>query len=289
LPLLNYKRKMKSIIIIVLAALIATFSAPVRSQAECSACTSLVTMIETAVQNNVNESEIAALVTIICGYVPEYQTVCDTFAESALQEVIAYIKNNEDPDQICTQLGFCSNVELPSNSGAFCTECEQVIDTVETWLSVSGNQKSVIVAVETICTWGPINGWEATCDQILQTGVPTAIEWISEHENSTIVCGQFNLCESAMKTPLPQDSCGTCEAIVTFIQSYVAANATQAEIQQYLNIACNMIPGWSSTCEAFVGQELPAIIKYLENSQTPSQVCTTIGLCSSKGKVSISF
>jgi len=284
---------MKSAIFILAIALI--FTTMNVSAQDCTGCETIVGMIENLVLNNVSESDILTTIEAVCNNVPGFTAICDSIAEEGLAEIFQYISQNESPAQICTQLGLCSSktrsfiphikkpIQVKSGDSMECAECEQVISMMEQWADSPMNQKDIITAIEAFCTYVP--GFESTCDQIVVTGVPTIITWIDEYENSTVVCGQMELCTAmveqkpVLKAPL--DDCSSCQEIIFMMETYLSMNASQSSIVTYLEIACAVVPQWSAQCDAVILSEVPQIISWIEANETPTEVCTSLAICSS--------
>jgi hypothetical protein len=99
--------------------------------------------------------------------------------------------------------------------------------------------------------------------------------------------------------------CEFCEFAVKYIEGWLAENATEQEIEKYLDLICVVAPSdYKAACISFINNELPLVIAYIENNvrvlgllevkiqkicvnvQVPPQyVCSLVGLCpSSLGK-----
>jgi len=304
---------MKVSIIVGFLGLLAFSSLINFSQAQsCGTCEDVIGFIEGWVESNSTDQEIIQYLDTICTYLQGYSTICEAIANQGIEEVISWIKNNEDAETICTQLGLCSSkikpmkqqkispiiisklLTLPTvkitpnykikipvapqqvDSSVECSGCEEVISVVENWLDTTSNQQEVITAVEVVCTYMP--DWTSTCDNIISVGVPTVINWIEEYENSTIVCGQLELCPLP-KDFVPQDDCTSCSGIVSMVESFVASQSTETDIESYLDVICGLFPQWTSSCDSIVSTYLPEIITLLEQDQTPQDVCSEIGFC----------
>jgi len=243
-------------------------------------------MLETFADNNSTIEEIIQYVDQICALIPPFASTCDAIAQEGVEEVVQWILQNESPTQICQQLGLCSSkvvVPVKKVDDAECTECEYVIGTIEEWLDNGSNQQEVITTIETVCTYMP--EWATTCDSIIAWGVPTTVSWIEEYENASVVCQQMQSCDSQKVNKLPAapfDDCSSCEEIVYMVEAYVYLNSSQSEIVTYLDIACQVVPQWTAQCESLIQTELPQIIQYIESNESPTQICTTLGVCSSK-------
>jgi len=273
---------------VALLACIAFAPNTVKAQ-NCATCETIILLIEQWVEQNQTETQIIQYLDTICAAFPQYQATCDQIAQAGVTQIIQYIEQNETPEEVCTQLGQCSSKDAKIRQTAECDTCEEAIGYIDNWLSNSNDQQEVITAVEVICTYFP--EWSATCDAIVQAGVPQVINWILTNENATVVCTQLTLCGTAkVQPPAPkpavtmpaQDSCTPCTIIVGYVEAWLNENATEAQIIGYLEIVCAALPSqYQQTCDTIVATEVPAIIQYLENGQTPEQICTAIGLCSS--------
>jgi len=283
--------------------------------AQCDICETVVQLIETWVESNTTESQIQQYLDTICNLFPSYAPICDSIVEEGLSEIISFIEQDESADQICAQLGFCNTSKTIESNGkaptlmdlqkisvsilsnapgdANCDGCHYVIGIIEEWLANAEDQQQVISAIEVVCTYAP-DGWLATCDAMIEAGVPEVINWIETYENATIVCAQLGLCvaeipeiQKPTKVGLGDD-CSECESIVTMIEYYVTSNYSISVIENYLDIACTLVPQWTSVCEAYVNNETPNIIKWLEQNESPQDICTTLGACGSADpKISI--
>jgi len=138
--------------------------------------------------------------------------------------------------------------------------------------------------------------FQLPCDAIVAYGVPTIISWLQSNASPAQICKILGVCMSRKTKPLNnvKDTpfCSYCTTIVSSIESYLAANATQDEIEKNVDQLCALLPDeFSLYCEAFIASEIPAIINYLNQNYTPQQVCSQIGLCSTPpakpGKINI--
>jgi len=184
----------------------------------CDICESVVGAIENWVEANATVAQIEAAIEQLCAYVPAFQAVCDQLVQTGIATIVQWIENNENPTQICTQLGFCGSKLMkgkfnhklmtppnklvqpkPALKDAVCDSCEQVIGLIETWLNNANTEAQIESYLETFCALIP--GFEQTCDAIAQAGVPAVVNWIIQNENATIVCTQLGLCTSNQIKP----------------------------------------------------------------------------------------
>jgi len=262
--------------VILFFALVAIL-APTAFAQECAACETIITMVEGWVASNSTEQQIAQYLENICLLVPGYTAVCDAIVSQGVAQIITWIKQNETPQTICTQLGLCSSTKIVPDME--CSGCEDIIGYVEQWLENTNNQQDVVSAIEVVCTYMP--GWESTCDAIIAAGVPDVVNWVETYENKTTVCVQLELC-TGKKLPLPKSpegQCQDCQSIVETIDNWVTMNASEETIASSLATACTLIPQWQGICSSVIKQEVPQIIKWVEASESSDAICTSLGLC----------
>jgi len=84
-------------------------------------------------------------------------------------------------------------------------------------------------------------------------------------------------------------NCGSCEIVIQIIETYVENNATEQQILQALDTLCTLFPQYQATCDQIASQTLGQIISYIEDNETPTQVCTQLGLCSSSSPYSVTM
>jgi len=96
-----------------------------------------------------------------------------------------------------------------------------------------------------------------------------------------------SLADDTVKRDLEQaGACSVCQLVVSYVESYLANNQTEAQIIQQLDQVCALLPGsFSSMCDSFVAQYVPQLIQWIEAGESPQQFCTQVGLCSSAKKV----
>jgi len=79
-----------------------------------------------------------------------------------------------------------------------------------------------------------------------------------------------------------QANCDTCTFVIGIVENWVESNATESEIQTYLDTLCSLVPGYSSVCDGIVNQGLAQIILWIQQNETPTEICQQLGMCSSK-------
>jgi len=274
-----------------LVTILALFSQQIAAQ-NCGECVLVVSFVETWVESNATETEIAQYLDVACSTIfSSEEAVCDSIINTGLGEIISYLDQNETPTQVCTSLGFCSSkanpikISKPVHSikqTAECSECEEFVSYIEEWMDNSENEQDIITTVEVICTYFP--EWESACDMFVEYGVDDVVDIIEKEENATVVCGQVGACTSSTPISIKQSECTGCEYVIGFVENWVSSNSSVTQIEQYLDAICPYIPDYSTQCTQVIAQEVPFIVQQLEDQETPAAICASLGLCSSSKK-----
>jgi hypothetical protein len=252
------------------------------ANAQCSGCEMLVSAIEGWVEQNATVAEITQYLDQLCALVPGIGPVCTQFVNYGIEYVVAYINQNENPQQICTQMGFCTAQEQQLE-GADCAICEQVIGTMEGWLASNAGQAEVETLLDTLCKLVP--AFDSVCEAIVSAGVPTVINWIDTYENSTIVCGQLSLCSADQKKPVVPAGgldCEACKVVIDAIERWLGENKTEVAIETDLeNLFCSFVGKFTKTCDAVFEAGIPEVIVWIQTYENSAVVCQQLTLCSS--------
>ena len=81
-------------------------------------------------------------------------------------------------------------------------------------------------------------------------------------------------------TNLESTQCTVCKFVVSYIDTVIQNNKSEAAIEAALEKVCTILPhALNSTCVQFVQTYGPALVTLLENYTTPDKVCGALGLC----------
>ncbi len=120
-----------------------------------------------------------------------------------LPEIIQEIENQENPLNICTQLGLCTATSIPMISRKnplvqdppvlkACYDCEIVVKYIEGWLFENSTIAEIIVEVDQLCSY--VADFSETCDSLVEYGVEAAIQYIMTNEDPETLCTQIGQC-----------------------------------------------------------------------------------------------
>jgi len=207
-----------------------------------------------------------------------------------LPQIIQWVEKNETPSDICTKLGVCTMAALQQlqsvKTGTDCVLCKLVVGYVETFLASNATESQIAARMKKLCAVvGPL---EQVCDDLIDTELPTIIADLEMNFSPGTVCDKITLCVNgslaAVAVAAPQDGfCSVCEAIVGFVESYIEQNATLNQIEARLDALCALAGPYASQCVALVNAYLPQIIQWVEKNETPTQICTQLGVCTNLG------
>jgi len=92
----------------------------------------------------------------------------------------------------------------------------------------------------------------------------------------------FALCSSEQNVVESQEQsggCSICQLVVSYVESYLKQNATEAQIIAKLDELCTKIPVFGQECESLVSAEVPNIINWIEQKENPQAFCSSIRVC----------
>jgi len=80
-----------------------------------------------------------------------------------------------------------------------------------------------------------------------------------------------------------QTDCEPCKAIIGALESQLEQNATEKEIEVFLEQLCKFAPSLNATCKAIFETGVPQVIEWIELHENATVVCQQLKLCN-KGK-----
>jgi len=265
--------------ILLIALLCVSVARAAPTDTTCDTCTYLVGAIESWIESNSTVQEITQLLDTLCDNVPGWTVVCDAIVSYGIADLIQLIESTENPTTVCTQLGLCSSTRKVGDTNCFI--CEQVIGAIEGWIDSSSTISDIETSLDTLCSLVP--GFVATCDAIVEAGVPTVVNWIVTYENATVVCTQLQLCGSEkVKVSKPADdpNCDICRTLIFAIEGWMADNKTETTIENDLEkYFCTFAGPFTTVCDSIAVVGVPTLVNWIETNENPTVVCQQLGLC----------
>jgi len=185
-----------------------------------------------------------------------------------------------------------------------CKNCQTVVTWIQSIVTDNSSETWIIERVEYLCALLPTE-YEATCKQGIEDNADEIIKAIINEENPEDICKLLNLCIPARgsqyahvdlshvrhvataMTPNKKQAafdvvgCTVCQFVCEQIEDFVAQNGTETDIIKYVEtFICPVFPEYKAQCDATV-EQLPQLIKYLEQEYPPLACCTMVNQCPS--------
>jgi len=165
-----------------------------------------------------------------------------------------------------------------------CQDCEAIVGAIDTFIENNATDAEIAAYLDQICSLNP--AFQTECDAIVSYGVPFIINFIKSNASPQQVCQILQLCST--KRRVQDEYCSFCQMLISAVEGYLASNTSIEQIEQNLDQICNFLSsGFSTYCQAMVAQEIPTIIGYIQNNETPVEICQEFGLCTTAHKVRI--
>ncbi|KAM9962045.1 hypothetical protein ACTFIR_004927 [Dictyostelium discoideum] len=193
---------------------------------------------------------------------------------------------------------FSSNLFVKANNQVGCEICEMVTTFLEDKLTNSNVETNISEELMKLCNYIPSN-YQTICNNLIENNIDSIIKSFENNQTPTIICDQLGLCSqssssssnfdtiiqetsSSSSSDLPSVGCLICEFIVQKVESYIEVNATQSEIEYFLDQDCNKFGGgYAGECVVYVNQYVPQLVNYLSYNQKPEKACSEIKACPS--------
>lgn len=109
--------------------------------------------------------------------------------------------------------------------------------------------------------------------------------WCAKYKQA-VECNALEHCRTKVWSVKEEVACDVCKELDPLLRGYLEQNATQTELITLLEEACEKFGGsYATMCKSLIDQYEPLLINtILEYLADPQQLCTMLGLCSSKVK-----
>ncbi|XP_071952140.1 uncharacterized protein [Antedon mediterranea] len=254
----------------------------------CQVCEEVAQALEGLLTENSTETEIVNAVEKVCDILPsKFKTECNALVTQYGAVLIELLVQSVPPSKLCSDLHLCSSKEMILSASEQCTLCEYVIKTLDSMISENSTDQEIINALDKVCSYLP-KTIAADCEDFVNTYTPQILGIIRELSPDQ-VCTALGLCTSkVVKNVDASAECVLCEFVMQELDTILSENSTEQEIINALEKVCSLLPNTlQDDCDSLVKQYGPEIIELLK-SQSPDTICTSIGLCGAKPKVTAS-
>ncbi|XP_033643780.1 uncharacterized protein LOC117303652 isoform X2 [Asterias rubens] len=271
----------------------------VEESVECVLCKTVIEKLDQLLEGKTAVADIEAALKEVCSVLPKtVQNDCDSFVTQYTPEIVKLLAAELSAGEICATLKLCtasSATMLKPVEGSNCGLCEEIARYVELVLKDGSTEKEIEdFLTSEICS--KLEGEvQTTCLDVVERYLPEIIQLVTTMTPEKL-CAVLGLCTAESEQFEPESKvdsdaeCMICELIVKEMRSELSQNATQVEIQKFLDMVCSKVPlsKYSSECTGFVDDYTKPIIQLLLSEMDPDQICESLSVCSTNKKVAVS-
>jgi len=281
------------------------------SGSKCEMCDMVMVEVFSFLEDKSDQRMVKNVLDTICYRLPlpaKYERRCEDFVAKYTGDILDFIVNGFEPEQICVALSLCGNnlftgnefkslpITLPLAKPAkpqppSCVLCEYVISTIDKMLEDKANEKEIEEALETVCSYLP-GSISKQCNAFVDAYTEIIIDMLTKDVSPEMVCTNLGLCPQdfavtpELASKPQQDSetqppgCVLCEYVIDTIDKMLTDKTNEDQIKQALEEVCSYLPSsLSKQCNTFVDTYTDIIIDMLTKDVSPEMVCTNLGLC----------
>jgi saposin len=273
----------------------------------CDVCQDLVSYVEELLFNETLLPDIEILVGDICNLLPSpLSSLCTSFIDQYLEEIIADIEADIDSFNICGKIGLCGSRGkkpvlrrslLHGKGDVFCDLCEELIDYIRQ-LYIDGYAKEEIEElVNELCqSLGPFS---SLCTSFLDGYIDEIFDWIDQELDSATICGFIGLCGSnpgiskkqskslvrvsrvKSTKAIPNDIfCDGCKEVIDYIRTMLIDGYAKEAIEEAVAELCQALGPLASLCTSYIDSYIDDIFAWIDQGLDSTTICSDIGLCS---------
>jgi len=180
---------MKAIYFALIFAAIGAVAMAETNDVKCTACTTVVELVDHWLDEGKTVDEIKKLITQACSYLgPKYADICTTLLDGELEQIIKYIETME-PKEVCQKIKLCP---ADANGETGCTVCKFIVDAIENYIEDPHTEQQIVNLLDRLCKMFP--KYEAVCDQLVAYGIMELVELIKQKGDAEEVCKIIKLC-----------------------------------------------------------------------------------------------
>uniref|UniRef100_H2ZIM4 Prosaposin n=1 Tax=Ciona savignyi TaxID=51511 RepID=H2ZIM4_CIOSA len=280
----------------------------------CTDCTAFFSDWQEIIQNNKSViAEIIAAVEKVCTILPSnVQVECRQLIDQYGSMIINLLAQEVTPAELCGAIKLCTSLKVffifsnffyPSmfnynpvtllsslllfkvSDSTVCDLCKLVAEQLDNLLTNNSTEAEIVAAVEKVCTILP-SSVEVECRQLIDQYGSVIINLLAQEVTPSKLCDALGLCTSFKTAAFKSGNgelCDVCKLIIQFLDQQIGSNATSKEVETALDQICAQLPAsFKQTCDDFVMQYAPEILKMLDNIADPDYICLHLDLCPGK-------
>lgn len=268
-----------------------------KGDGKCEMCEQIVTLAENALQQNSTEEEIATLLNSACtalenSPLKSLAATCHQVA-SNIPLLVQLLESELPPAKVCTLLKICSSaieVDEARNVGDKCAICEQVASLAESALEKNSTEQEIESLLDNFCNIlenSPLKQFAPACKEVA-SNVPLLVQLLEQELPADRLCTLLKMCGSGHVVYVEEmgvDNCDMCQEVIQLVEFELEQNKTETELVTLAKELCTAIgktplAPLEAACNT-LANDIPNLIVHLEQQETPKDICTKLGQCSS--------
>jgi saposin len=166
----------------------------------CEICKQIIKYIEQLILEGYIESEIEYLVDQACAEFPApLNTLCTTFANQYISQIIEWIIAGIDSLDICKQIGLCESTTAPES--LVCDICKQLVERILQMLLEGQIEEQIIEKLNQLCD-EYVAPYSELCKSILDSSVDAIIKYCEEGLNEDEICAKIGFCDGQSESKI---------------------------------------------------------------------------------------
>ena len=159
--------------------------------------------------------------------------------------------------------------------------CTKVVQYIEQLLKDQTVESEIAILVEQLCVSFP-SPYDSLCKTVVETYLPTVIEWLEQGFESLDICTSIGLCsESKTKRVTGRKTgagCQICQAWFKWAENELE-NVTVEELWKLVSQECPNVPYLKYFCQTITEQNIQTFVSLILSNLPAEQCCTWVGLC----------
>uniref|UniRef100_A0A3Q1K3N2 Prosaposin n=1 Tax=Anabas testudineus TaxID=64144 RepID=A0A3Q1K3N2_ANATE len=250
----------------------------------CQQCINFITSVQ---------AEAKANSSFVDSLIANYESKCDELGPGMADMCKQYVSQygpvvvqqlmSMQPKEICALGGFCS-ADMKKSIPMMTLEAAMVVPAAKAVPAL--HQWCVFVILQHVIMKQSLT---AQCKDLIETYGEAIIELLVQEADPKTVCTVLGLCSGARSAYIPAldqtrfkagGYCEVCKAAVTYIDSILEKNATEAQIEEAVRKVCNFLPdAFQTECDQMIEQYEPVLVQLLLQMLDPDFVCMKLGAC----------
>ncbi|XP_060081397.1 prosaposin-like [Ylistrum balloti] len=262
---------------------------------ECEACTALIKALSflessATVQNTIKNF----LENYVCPRLGSSAAQCKMDVDMYGTAVFQILKQILNAGYLCGKMNLCAApVPMVTSNGALCDVCNTIATEVDSLLKNQEFQAEIMSQLDSIICTRLSGNLIAECKNFVDEYTPFVLDLLAGELNPATFCKDLGVCsakqavkttpsKAVIKTIKADSTCVFCEFSMREAAKFLNEKSTKEEVRSVLDKMCNEISGIKDECETALNLFFDEIYAALVAKVAPEEICSYIGLCSSK-------